>query len=269
MNKPLKNCLKPHLDTLYRTWNRKEYIHPDPLEFLHRYEQMEDREIAGMIAASLAYGRVKQILRSVSVILRVMGPSPAEYVRTVTSRSLKSDLSGFRHRFAGETHMLSFITGLKRIVAEHGTLYACFLSGLREEDSTVLEALSHFAGCMNGGIGNAGHLVPSPAKGSACKRLNLYLRWMVREDAVDPGGWNSVPPEKLIIPLDVHMHRVGLGLGFTLRKQADMKTAIEVTAGFRNIAPEDPVRYDFALTRLGIRSGENLETYLENCRKES
>ncbi|MBW2545477.1 MAG: TIGR02757 family protein, partial [Deltaproteobacteria bacterium] len=95
--------------------------------------------------------------------------------------------------------------------------------------------------------------VPLPAKGSACKRLNLFLRWMVRRDDVDPGGWDDIPPSKLVIPLDTHMHRICLAFGFTKRKQADMKTALEITDSFRAIVPDDPVRYDFALTRLGIR----------------
>ncbi len=95
-------------------------------------------------------------------------------------------------------------------------------------------------------------LLPSPGKGSACKRLNLFLRWMVRSDDVDPGGWSGVDAGKLIVPLDTHMHRMGLEVGLTRRKQADMQAALEVTRAFRTIAPEDPVRYDFALTRLGI-----------------
>ncbi|MCP4693017.1 MAG: DUF2400 domain-containing protein, partial [Desulfobacterales bacterium] len=98
-----------------------------------------------------------------------------------------------------------------------------------------------------------GHLVALPEKGSACKRMNLFLRWMVREDAVDPGGWEGVPASSLIIPLDTHMHRIGLGLNFTKRKQANMRTALEITEAFKALYPDDPVKFDFALTRLGIR----------------
>ena len=117
----------------------------------------------------------------------------------------------------------------------------------------MLPALSAFADALIAAAdGGCPSLVPHPAKGSACKRLHLYLRWMVRRDAVDPGGWNGVPTAKLIVPLDTHMHRIGLGLGLTARRQADMRTALEVTRGFARHAPHDPVRYDFALTRLPI-----------------
>ncbi|MCD6487215.1 MAG: TIGR02757 family protein, partial [Syntrophobacterales bacterium] len=105
-------------------------------------------------------------------------------------------------------------------------------------------------------------LLPSPAKGSACKRLNLFLRWMVRHDDVDPGGWDDISSSKLIIPLDTHMHRICLALGITKRKQADMKTALEITRSFQVMAPHDPVRYDFALTRLGIRKDTDITSFL-------
>ena len=102
--------------------------------------------------------------------------------------------------------------------------------------------------------GKRKHVLACPDKGSACKRLNLFLRWMVREDNVDPGGWNQVPASMLIIPLDTHMHRIGHSFQLTSRKQADMRTALEITKAFREMSPQDPVRYDFSLTRLGIRN---------------
>ncbi|MCJ7774009.1 MAG: DUF2400 domain-containing protein, partial [Desulfobacterales bacterium] len=107
-----------------------------------------------------------------------------------------------------------------------------------------------------------GHLVAHPQKGSACKRMNLFLRWMVRQDAVDPGGWDDVSPSKLVIPLDTHMYRIGLRLGFTTRKQMDMHTAIEITKGFQKVIPDDPVKYDFSLTRFGIRNDMNFDEFV-------
>lgn len=256
--------LKQKLDSLYADYNRKRYLHPDPLEFLHHYENPADREIVGLIAACLAYGRVKQILKSVASVLEMMGPSPADYLDAVTPLRLRRDVSRFRHRFAGADQMAALLIAIQQTTAACGTLEDCFSAGLNSRHENVLPALTVFASRLaDAGKGNAGHLIPLPEKGSACKRLNLYLRWMVRKDAVDPGGWDSVPAQKLIIPLDVHMHRVGLGLGFTDRKQADMKTALQITAGFAAIAPEDPIRYDFALTRLGIRGDGNLERFLK------
>ncbi|MEJ2656586.1 MAG: DUF2400 family protein, partial [Desulfobacterales bacterium] len=107
---------------------------------------------------------------------------------------------------------------------------------------------------------DVGHLIALPQRGSACKRMNLLLRWMVRKDNVDPGGWRGVPWSKLIIPLDTHMHKIGLKLGFTKNRQANMRTALEITSGFRKIIPEDPVKYDFALTRFGIRSDMHIDS---------
>lgn len=160
----------------------------------------------------------------------------------------------FRHRFAGGSHLAAMLIGAKQIITAHGSLCKCFLEGLGPDDATVLPALSSFAESFVAASDNGcAHLIPLPHRGSACKRMNLLLRWMVRKDAVDPGGWDEVPASKLIIPLDVHMHRISARLGFTGRKQADMRTALEITAAFRSLVPDDPVRYDFVLTRLGIR----------------
>ena len=143
----------------------------------------------------------------------------------------------------------------------YGSLYGCFLSGYGPGDSNILPALSFLVGELTGPVkGGYNSLLPLPERGSACKRLNLFLRWMVREDRVDPGGWTRVSPAKLIIPLDTHMHRMGVGLRLTGRKNADMRTAMEITRSFKKIAPRDPVRYDFALTRLGIRRDEAFDS---------
>lgn len=252
--------LKHTLDRIYRTYNREAYLHPDPLEFLHHYENQADREIVGLVAAALAYGRVAQILKTVSHILERMDPSPHEYVLNITSKTLRRDFSHFTHRFATGNHLAALLTGIKQAIEEHGNLYRCFLNGISVDDDTVLPGLVYFVRNITAnGKHRVEHLIPDPQKGSACKRLNLFLRWMVRKDKVDPGGWEAVPISKLIIPLDTHMHRIGQLLGFTQRKQADLRTALEITEGFRNIRPEDPVRYDFALTRLGIR--EDLDLY--------
>jgi uncharacterized protein (TIGR02757 family) len=135
---------------------------------------------------------------------------------------------------------------------------------LNPKSETVLEALEAFvARLARTAPGDCGHLLPDPARRSACKRLNLMLRWLVRSDEVDPGGWEDVGPEKLIIPLDTHMHRIGLMAGATSRKSADMTAALEVTAAFRRLEPGDPVKYDFALTRLGIRDDMDVEELTE------
>lgn len=249
---------KRELDNLYRRFNHRCYVHPDPLEFLYAYGDVRDREIAALLASALAYGRVAQILPRVSQLLGPMGSSPRAFLISTSRSDMEGLFGGFVHRFARGEHIRSLLMGMRRVLREYGSLHACFLSGLSREDATVHPALCRFAAqlvrvAVNGS--GPGHLVPDPMRGSACKRLNLFLRWMVRKDAVDPGGWEGISAARLIVPLDVHMHRFGLEWGFTARKQADMRTALEITAGFRDLVPKDPVRYDFAVTRPGILRG--------------
>ena len=159
--------------------------------------------------------------------------------------------------------MTWMLWGLKKVLEEYGSLHDAFIEVLDEEEDTLLPALSRFTDLLRKhGPMTRNSLLPSPEKGSACKRLNLFLRWMVREDNVDPGGWGRVPRAKLIVPLDTHMHRIGRMLQLTGRKQADMRTAMEITHAFRKIVPDDPVRYDFVLTRLGIRGDMEPESFL-------
>jgi uncharacterized protein (TIGR02757 family) len=241
------------LDRLYATYNRREYVHPDPLEVLYKYDDVLDRELVGVIASALAYGGVRQILRSVGSVLTRVG-SPRRFIEGSTQRSLKTEFGAFKHRFTDGEELATMLYGLKRVVEKYGSLESCFLRGLTEQDDTIIPALTAFVQELSAVFsGRPRSLLPSPAAGSACKRWNLFLRWMVRHDQVDPGGWDSVPASKLIVPVDVHMHRISLRLGLTARKQANLKTACEITAAFRAIVPHDPVRYDFALTRLGIR----------------
>lgn len=252
----MKN-IKKQLETIYLDLNKRSYVHPDPLEFLYRYKDPLDVEIVGMIASSLAYGRVAQILKSVSHVLDTMGASPSAYLRKSTHRSMLSEFKGFSHRFAKGDHLAAMLFSVKKIIDHYGSLNSCFAEGISPEDDTILNAMTSFAEKLTGGRYNPGHLIAMPEKKSACKRMNLFLRWMVRKDLVDPGGWTGISPAKLIIPLDTHMHRTGITLGLTGRKQANMLTALEITSGFRKISPEDPVKYDFALTRFGIRDDMN------------
>ncbi|QTA91721.1 TIGR02757 family protein [Desulfonema magnum] len=243
---------KEKLERLYKKYESRKYVHPDPLEFLYAYDDLNDREIAGLTASSLAYGRVAQILKSVSYVLDIMGPSPHAFLQNASRAFLRERFEGFRYRFAGGDNLAAMLSGAKQVIEQHGSLYECFLRGLKKNDETILPALSFFASELTRKE-NPGHLVPLPERGSACKRMNLFLRWMVRTDAVDPGGWEEISPSKLIVPLDVHMHKICFKLGLTARKQANMRTALEITSAFKKLAPDDPVRYDFALTRLGIR----------------
>jgi len=248
------------LNELYRKLNRREYVRPDPLEFLYDYADPADREVVALVASSLAHGRVAQIRRSVAAALARLGPRPAQNLTDATPRRLRAAMAGFRHRFNTGDHLAALLAGARRVIARHGSLGACLAAAIRDDDETVVPALRVLVAQL-GAAGNCGHLLPDPARGSACKRLHLMLRWLARRDAVDPGGWN-VRPAKLVVPLDTHMHRIALALGATRRKTADARAALEVTGAFRRIAPDDPVRYDFALTRLGIRKDMDVSALL-------
>jgi len=250
------------LEKLYTTYNRPEFIHPDPLEFLHCYPDPLDREIVGIIASSLAYGRVAQILKSVSIILEKMHDSPRAFLMESSEKKLRSAFSGFRHRFTTGGEISSMLVKTRELINQYGSLYESFLTCFHKDDETVIPALSAFVKRFNGNdCDYKNSLLPEPDKGSACKRLNLFLRWMVRKDDVDPGGWEGIPSSKLVIPLDTHMYRICSAVDMTCRKQADMQTAMEITDYFRAISPEDPVRYDFAITRLGIRKDADTELF--------
>jgi uncharacterized protein (TIGR02757 family) len=254
--------LKQVLDDIYQKFNRRDYVHPDPLEFLYAYKNIRDREIAGLVAACLAYGRVAQINKSVWEVLSKMGPSPRDFITGTGPENFSSLYPGFVHRFAKTEQLSALLSGIKNVLEKYGSLYECFLYRQSSGDETVLAALNFFAGeIIAGASGDPGHLMPLPERGSAGKRLHLYLRWMVRKDEVDPGGWDRVPAAKLIVPLDVHMHRVCTRMQFTQKKQANLKTAIEITDCFKRIEPDDPVEYDFSLTRFGIRKEAEFEDF--------
>ncbi len=254
------------LDEVYRRLHRRRYVHPDPLEFLYAYDDPRDREIVALLAALLAYGRVAQILRSVSTVLARLSQSPAAFVRRTSDGKLRVLFADFRHRFQTGKEISALLAGVRRTLKRHGSLEACFLACSNSREETVLPALRSFVGELNSASGGAcGQFLPDPAKGSACKRLHLMLRWMVRRDRVDPGGWRGIPKRRLIVPLDTHMHRIALALGATSRTSADARTAMEVTSAFGKLCPSDPVRYDFSLTRLGIHPEMDLDAFLARC----
>lgn len=255
---------KEDLDNLYRKYNHRRFVSPDPLELVLRYESVADREIAGLIASSLAYGRVVQILKSASEVLDRM-QSPLQYLSDSSHRSIKREFIGFKHRFTTDSELSALLIGMKNTIENYGSLEGCFRAGCRDTEPDICASLCKFVDELCTGSGaECGSLLPDPRKGSACKRLNLFLKWMVRKDEVDPGGWDCVDESGLIVPLDTHMHRIGGLLGMIKTKQANMKAAKELTDGFRKFAPKDPTKYDFALTRLGMEYGAGISDYIES-----
>lgn len=246
----LKN-LEELLEDLYSRYNKREYVHPDPLEFLYDFSNPQDREIVGFLASSLAYGRVSQILKSVQAVIGPMGSSPRLFIEKTSYVRMTEIFGNFKHRFTTGLELVQVLAGIKFVLSDYGTLNEAFVKNINNND--FLCSLTNFTKLLKCqcSLPNVS-MVPSPEKESACKRLCLFLRWMVREDEVDPGGWKGVDKSLLLIPLDTHMFAISKKLGLTKRNQPDMKTAQEITAAFRKVKEDDPVKYDFCLTRFGI-----------------
>jgi uncharacterized protein (TIGR02757 family) len=252
--------IKRVLDGLYAKYNRKDNIAPDPLGFVYKYSSKADREIAGLLSAVLAYGRVAQISNSLEKLLGLIGNSPAQFVKQF-DKSKKVRLKDFKHRFNTGRDIADLLELLQWVLEKHGSIERFFIEGLNKDDTNIAGALSVFCQTLlqkhaadNNGIVRQSfkYLLSDPANKSACKRLNLYLRWMVRNDDVDTGTWKLVNKSKLIIPMDVHMSRVTRVMGFHDKKNITLKTAVEVTERFAEVDPADPVKYDFVLCRMGM-----------------
>jgi uncharacterized protein (TIGR02757 family) len=254
--------LKRLLDRLVRDYS-SECLPLDPLELVRKHENPEDQEIAGFIAAGLALGRADLIRRAAGEVFQRMGSQPRRFVSRFDPRRDSKKFDGFVYRFFRSEDILLLIHWMHRAVREHGSLGEFFRSVHHSSDRDVGPSLSRFVsgmaamdvpkslrGALRKGSGLR-HFLADPADGSACKRLNLYLRWMVRKDAIDLGLWTGIPSSKLIIPLDTHIARLGRKLGLTARNAPDWKMAVEITESLRRFDAEDPVKYDFALCTVG------------------
>ncbi len=259
-----RRSLRAVLEEHYAACNHRDWIHPDPLEVVYRYESKRDREVVGLIAACLAYGRVGHILQNLARVLKVLGPSPHECLVRADAPWLTKRLGGFKHRWTTSDELVAFLLGMASVLGRYGSLERCFLEGHRPDAVSTVPGLIEFVRALRGSDASTS-LLPAPERGSACKRLHLYLRWMVRRDDVDPGCWRGISASQLIVPLDTHMHRIARALGMTSRKQASLAAAEDATRAFRVLSPEDPVRYDFSLTRLGIRGELDLDGFLRAC----
>lgn len=227
----------------------------DPVSRLHQYADPRDREVAGLVAAAITYGRVAMILRNLDAVLGVLGPAPAAYARAFTPRRDRAFFASFAHRWTRGADLVALLVRIRRLLEAHGSLEAACATGLRAGDADVVPALGRFVEALRGPGAPPPALralLAHPADGSACKRTLLWLRWMVRRDAIDPGGWSAIPPAALVVPVDTHVARIAGYLGLTTRKTPDLAMAREVTAALRGFAPDDPLRYDFALCHLGI-----------------
>ena len=246
------------LEKVYMRYHREEYIYPDPLIFVLKYDNIYDREIAGLIASSLALGRVAQIMSAVDMVLSKI-KDPYDDLSVMNFKDLENLFEGFVYRFFKTAEIAGFLAGIGNIIRLHGSIGAYFKKiYLNEKD--LLQTINIFSRSFIDSCPSCpGILVTETWKGSACKRFNLFLRWMVRHDNIDPGGWDFIEKNKLIVPLDTHMLRIGRYLGLTLSKSASLKTAVEITDSLKLFDKQDPVRFDFSLTRLGIHPDLTIE----------
>ena len=251
------------LDQLYRTFNQPESA-TDPVHVVRRFARPDDREVVGLCAAAVAFGRVASVLATIEALLAVLGPRPAEFVRRFEPVRDGARLRPLVHRWIRGVDLVALLWILRGMLREAGSIEAVFLEGHQDGDDDVGPALDRFAtraratdltpvyGERPPSRRGVDYFFPRPASGSACKRLNLFLRWMVRRDAVDLGVWSGVSPSRLVVPLDTHVIRVGQCLRLTRYRTPGWAMAREITGSLRRLDPDDPVRYDFSICHLGM-----------------
>ncbi|MCI0372030.1 MAG: TIGR02757 family protein [candidate division NC10 bacterium] len=266
MSRLSRRALRATLEALTRKYDAA-YLRTSALMFPRRYREPADREVAGLLAASLAYGRVDLFAPAVESVLAILGEHPADAVRRFLPWRDGKRLAGFRYRLNRPADIVATLWALRQLLEECGSLKACFLAAYHEEDEDIRPALTAFVdrvyqtdltAVFPTGTPSRGfmHLFPNPRAGGACKRLNLFLRWMVRpDDGLDFGVWPEVSPAKLIIPLDTHVARVARALGLTRLRSPGWRMAKAITEALKVFDPADPVRYDYALCRFGILEG--------------
>lgn len=247
--------LKPFLDQKYRQYNQSFFIESDPVSIPHLFTTKHDIEIAGLLAATIAWGNRKSILANANALMQMMDNSPYQFVINASGTDYKP-LSRFVHRTFNGDDCIYFIQALKHLYTTHGGLEQAFASGIKPGDVDVSNAIAHFRELFFSGEepGRTAKHVSNPLAGSSAKRLCMYLRWMVRKDefGVDFGLWQSVSPAILSCPLDIHSGNVARKLGLLQRKQNDWRAVTELTTALKQLDPTDPVKYDFALFGLGV-----------------
>ena len=265
------------LDQLYRQYD-EEHVIADPVHLVRRYREPADQEVVGFCAAGLAFGRVASVIGSVESLLSTMGASPAAFVRGFEPGRDGAAVRGLGHRWISGDDLVALLWILRQMLETSGSVGAFFQRGYEPSAEDVGSALDSF--CARARAFDldqvyvtrrrrraVSYFFPRPSDGSACKRLNLYLRWMVRHDEIDFGVWSDVDRAKLVIPLDTHVIRVGRCLGLTTYRSPGWAMAREITRGLRRLDPADPVKYDFSLCHLGMQNacGFNRSQGDRNC----
>ena len=252
--------LKQKLDFHYKAFDKSK-ISPDPLQFLHLFNDEKDIEATGFIASIFAYGNVNQIINTLNKILTITDNQPHQFITGYYDGKYSARLKGLKHRFYTEDDISLLFFILSDIYHEFDSiknLFRSFYQGSGDIKTSLTKFSDYFinyARRINKGEVSAGFkfMFPLPELGSACKRMNLFLRWMVRKDELDFGLWNEIPTNKLIIPVDTHVARICQSLKLTKRKNTGWAMAEEITEKLKEFDPEDPVKYDFAICHIGMR----------------
>jgi len=258
--------LRQRLDALVTTFDMTT-IEPDPLQLVLRYSDPRDQEVAGLLAGAFAYGRADIVVKNVGGVLHRMLPSPYEYLVNFDRAKARRRFAGFSHRFHKTPELVSLLACIAAAIREHHTLGELFRVCYDDSDGDIGPSLTRFVDALIGPRRTKAldYLLTSPANHSACKRMNLFLRWMVRRTPPDLGIWTFVDPAKLVMPVDTHVHRIATFLGLNARKSADWKAARALTDRLAKFDRSDPVRYDFAICRLGILDLCSRKRRKENC----
>jgi uncharacterized protein (TIGR02757 family) len=254
--------LKRRLDTLYASFDAPDAA-ADPVNLVRRFRAAEDREIAGFCAAALAFGRVASVLQSISALFELMGRAPARFVRTFDPAVHRHDFEPLVHRWTRGPDLVALLWILRSMLESAGSIEGFFAIGDDSTQPDIAAALDSF--CMRAlqvdlrpAYGKVPprpgvcYFFPRPSAGSACKRLNLFLRWMVRSDGVDLGVWRRLSPSRLVVPLDTHVIRLGQCLRLTRYHSPGWRMAADITRALRALDPQDPVKYDFSLCHVGM-----------------
>lgn len=254
---------REYFEAVYRRYHRPGVLRADPLEIVHQFHSGEDRELAALVSALLAYGTVAHIQGSLARLFSLLGPNPSELLRSLDFPELKRTLQSFRHRFHDGRDVAGLLFLFMQTRQRFGSLENAFLTFDTGEDYAVaLDGLTSlwYRWCEENKHTKPlmermsfRHLISSPSGGSACKRWFLFLRWVVRpSDGIDLGLWKKATPSKLLFPVDSHVLRIARNLGITSARQASLRAAREISAFFCQLDARDPVRFDFALCHLGI-----------------
>jgi uncharacterized protein (TIGR02757 family) len=258
MNKYSRDVLYNLLESKYKEYNKFAFIENDPVCIPHRFSKQEDVEIMGFIAAVLAWGQRKTIINKCNELIERMDSAPHQFITQHQETDLQQ-LEGFVHRTFNDTDLLYFIYVLKEMYTQYVSMEEVFLKGMSKKSANIeggLIAFRNYFFSFEHPHRTRKH-ISSPETKSACKRLNMFLRWMVRKDkkGVDFGIWTKIQPSQLICPCDVHVDRIARQLGLITRTQVDWQTAVELTENLKEFDPKDPVKYDFALFGMGVMEG--------------